>query len=203
MDEYKPNSHAYKERMKKESEKKERVVGKVVNGVAKPRKRGEIRKLASIFIPEDVTNVKSYILMDVIVPYVKDAIEDVIHMLLRGESGGKRSRGVNASKISYRSYYDGGRDDRKRDAVSASRTIFDYEEILFDTRADAEAVLDAMNDIIAQYGVVSVSDLYDLAGVVTSNYMAVNYGWTDIFGCTPFRRRDGYTLKLPRPMPIR
>lgn len=201
MDEYKPNSNAYKQSQKEPAKKN---LTKVVNGKAKPKKRSEFRKLASIFIPEDVTNVRSYILMDVVVPYVKDAIEDIIHMLLRGESRSRSSKvGTNASKVSYRGYYDNNRDNRRHDA-NPSRTIFDYEDILFETRADAEVVLDTMNDIISQYGSVSVADLYDLAGVYTSNYMAVNYGWNDIFGAIPTRAgRDGYTLKLPRPIPIK
>mgnify|MGYP000019511991 CR=1 FL=1 len=35
-----------------------------------------------------------------------------------------------------------------------------------------------MNEIIAQYEVVSVADLYDLANVSNDNYAANKYGWT-------------------------
>lgn len=59
-----------------------------------------------------------------------------------------------------------------------------------------------MNDIISQYGVVSVLDLYDLADVSTDNYAANKYGWTDISGCKAIRVRDGYILKLPRALPL-
>ena len=51
-----------------------------------------------------------------------------------------------------------------------------YDDILFDTRGDAEAVLDAMNDIISQYGTVSVSDFYDLARVPNDNFTMNRYG---------------------------
>ena len=61
---------------------------------------------------------------------------------------------------------------------------------------------DAMNEIIAQYEVVSVADLYDLANVSNDNYAANKYGWTDIGGCRAVRVRDGYILKLPKPMPL-
>ena len=44
-----------------------------------------------------------------------------------------------------------------------------------------------MNEIIAQYEVVSVADLYDLANVSNDNYAANKYGWTDIAGCRAVR----------------
>jgi hypothetical protein len=59
-----------------------------------------------------------------------------------------------------------------------------------------------MNEIISQYGVVSIMDLYDLANVSMDNYAANKYGWTDISGCKPIRVRDGYVLNLPRALPI-
>lgn len=59
-----------------------------------------------------------------------------------------------------------------------------------------------MNEIIAQYGVVSIGDLYDLANVSMDNFAANKYGWTDIRGCKSVRVRDGYILKLPRALPL-
>lgn len=201
MEEFVSNSHKFKEQQKKqELAKTEKKVESVVTGEVKPKKKSELQKLASIFIAEDISNVKSYIVMDVIVPAIKDAIEDVVHMLLRGESGRSRKT-TTASKVSYRSFYDRENDrSSRREPVGSS--AFDYDEIVFKTRGDAEAVLDAMNEIISMYGSVSVGDLYDLANVQTSNYMVNKYGWTDIFGCKPCRVVDGYILKLPRPMPL-
>ena len=75
MRDYKPNSHRFKEEQKESSEKK---VEKVVTGKVKTKKKSEVRKLADIFIPGDISNVKSYILMDVLVPAVKKAISDIV-----------------------------------------------------------------------------------------------------------------------------
>lgn len=196
MEEYASNSHKSKEEKKIES---------VVSGQAKTKKKSDIQKLTDIFVSEDVSNVKSYILMDVLVPAVKKAISDIvtngIDMILYGENG-RSKKSTSASKVSYRSYYDRENDTRRDYRASAARNVFEYDDILFETRGDAESVLDAMNDIISQYGRVSVADLYDLANVQTSNYTANKYGWTDIFGCRPSRVRDGYILKLPRPIPL-
>lgn len=200
MEDYKSNSD--KARQEQQSEKK---VEAVITGAAKTRKKGEMQKFADVFIAEDANNVKSYILMEVIVPAVKKAISDIvttgIDMILYGEAGHSKKNGT-ASKVSYRNYYDQGTDRVRAGSVGNRRNTPDYDDILFDTRGDAEAVLDAMNDIISQYGTVSVSDFYDLARVPNDNFTMNRYGWTNISGATAVRVRDGYILKLPRAIPL-
>ena len=202
MEEYKSNSHKAREERKETLPEKK--VEKVISGTAKSKKKNELKKFADVFISEDANNVKSYILLDVLVPAVKKAISDIvtngIDMILYGESG-RTKKNSTASKISYRSYYE--KENNRRDYTNQrARSGFDYDEIIFENRGDAEAVLDAMNDIISQYNVVSVLDLYDLADVSTDNYTAKNYGWTDISGCKAVRVNDGYVLKLPRALPL-
>ena len=116
-----------------------------------------------------------------------------------GEAG-RSKRNNGAPKVSYRNYYDQS-SDRVR-AGSTRRSGIDYDDIVFDTRGDAESVLDAMHDIIAQYGTVSVADLYDLARVPNDNFTMNRYGWTNLNGAQPVRVRDGYILKLPRVVPL-
>lgn len=199
MDDYKSNSD--KSRQEQQSEKK---VEAVITGKAKTRKKGEMQKFADVFIAEDANNVKSYILMEIIIPAVKKAISDIvttgIDMILYGEAGRSRKNGA-ASKVSYRNYYE-QESGRTRAGSASRRSSFDYDDVIFDTRGDAEAVLDAMNDIISQYGTVSVSDFYDLARVPNDNYTMNRYGWTNIGGATAVRVRDGYILKLPRAIPL-
>lgn len=204
MEDYKSNSHKSKEEQKGTSIVPEKKVEKVVSGTVKPKKKGEIQKFADVFISEDVGNVKSYLFGEVLIPAAKKAISDVvtngIDMILYGEAGRSKKNSSSASKVSYRSYYD-RENDRKRDYAPAPRG-FDYDNLLFENRGDAEAVLDAMNDIISQYGVVSVADLYDLANANNENWNANKYGWTNIQGCKAVRVRDGYILKLPRAIPL-
>lgn len=203
MEEYKPNSHKSKENQN--GSVPEKKVGKVVSGTVKPKKKGDIQKFADIFISE-VSNVKSYILLEVLVPAIKKAISDIvtngIDMILYGETGRTRNKSSTVSKVSYQRYYDRTDEQRRDYSTSSARNGFDYDELIFPTRGDAEAVLDAMNEIISQYGVVSIMDLYDLANVSMDNYAANKYGWTDISGCKSIRVRDGYVLKLPRALPI-
>lgn len=204
MEEYKPNSHRSKETSTEGTAPPDKKVEKVISGSAKPKKKGEMQKFADVFISEDVGNVKSYILMDVLVPAIKKAISDIvtngIDMILYGEIGRTRKTS-SGTKVSYGKFYD-REPERRRERSVSSRGGYDYDDIIFETRGDAEKVLDSMNDIISQYGVVSVLDLYDLADVSTDNYAANKYGWTDISGCKAIRVRDGYILKLPRAFPL-
>lgn len=200
MEEYKTNSD--KSRQEQKPEKK---IEAVITGNAKTRKKGEMQKFADVFIAEDANNVKSYILMEVIIPAVKKAISDIvttgIDMILYGEAGRSRKNSTT-SKVSYRNYYERDSDRIRAGSAANRRSGLEYDDILFDTRGDAEAVLDAMNDIISQYGIVSVSDFYDLARVPNDNFTMNRYGWTNIAGATAVRVRDGYILKLPRAIPL-
>ena len=203
MTEYQPNSHRSRELQENEPAQKKKVE-KVVSGAVKTRDN-KGRKFADIFISEDASNVKSYIFLDVLVPAIKKAISDIvtdgIDMILYGGSGrGSRSKS-ETSRVSYRSYYDDKRD--RRDSSSGyGRGRFDYDDIIYETRGEAEKVRNQMLDVIDQYGFVTVGDMYDLSGL-TPPYTANSYGWTSIRTAEPVRVRDGgYVLKLPKASPI-
>jgi hypothetical protein len=201
--EYKPNSHKYKaEQAAKQKEQSEKKVEKVVSGTAKTKKKSEMSKFKDIFISEDASNVKSYVVMDVLIPAMKKAVSDIvtngIDMILYGETGGSRRRSPS-ERVSYRNYYD-RRDDRPIDR-GRTRTGYSYDDIIVPSRGEAEEVLSRMDELIDQYGVVSVGDLYDLVGI-TGNYTDQKYGWTNIRTAEPQRVRDGYMLKLPKALPI-
>ncbi len=196
MEEYKPNSH----RSKEVPEKK---VEKVISGNAKAKKKGEMQKFADVFISEDAANVKSYILMEILVPAVKKAISDIvvngIDMILYGETG-QTKKNTASSKVSYRNYYDGGNDNRSH-GTNRTRRIYNYDDIILDNRGEAEDVLFRMDELIEAYGLVSIADLYDLVGI-NGSYTDNKYGWTDIRSAKVVRVRDGYLLKLPKALPL-
>ena len=194
MENYPSNSHKTRE------QNTDKKVEKVVSGKTSTKKKSGIRKLSDTFLSEDIGNVKNYIFAEVLLPAAKKLVSDIVtngtNMLLYGEIKNKKG---NSSKVSYSRYYD----DRSRDYRSpVVRNNFDYDEIIFETRGDAEAVLDAMYDILNQYKVVSVAELYDLASITTHNYTCNNYGWVDLRGSSVVRVRDGYILKLPRALAI-
>jgi hypothetical protein len=197
---YKPNSH----KSKAEAQEREPRVKKVVTGKVKTRKKNEITRVKDAFISEDASNVKSYVLMDVIVPTIKNTIVDIvtdsIRMIFLGESG-RKSRTSSGSKVSYRSFYDKRDEDRYSRPATTNRNRFDIDDILLESRGDAEMILDQMDAVIDEYGHVTVADLYDMVDM-SAPYTAARYGWTSIGSAEPVRTRDGYLLKLPRPKPV-
>lgn len=200
-EEYKSNSHRSKEG-KTEALTDRKKVEKVVHGRVRTKPKSGISKITDIFISEDAANVKSYIVMDVLVPAVKKAISDIVRdgidMILYGESRGRKSSSASGY-VSYRDY--SRSDDRDRFRDSRSRSSYAHDDIVLDSRGEAEEVLTRMDELIDTYGNVSVADLYDLVGK-SSEYTDNKYGWTNIRNAEPIRVRDGYMLKLPKALPI-
>lgn len=194
MEEFKPNSHKSKE-LTPVPEKK---VEKIVKGTVKSKKKNGIDRLKDNFISEDAANIKTYVVMDVLIPAVKKAICDIVKngvdMILYGESG--RSNRRPSEYVSYdRRYLDRG--DPRFYKADRARIGYSYDDIILETRGEAEDVLARMDELIEIYGMVSVADLYDLVGI-TGNYTDNKYGWTNIRNAEPVHVRDGYMLRLPK-----
>lgn len=203
MDDYKPNSYKSRENQKVLTSSDEKKIEKVVKSAVRTKKRSGISKIADQFVSEDASSVKSYILTDVFIPAIKKLVYDIItdgfSMILYGSTGAGKKKTIG-SNVSYRQFYD-NRDDNRRTLLSSSR--FEYDDLIFDSRGEAEAVLSQMDVIIDSYGVVSVADLYDLADL-SAPYTSNKYGWTNVSTADVTRLRDGgYVIKLPRAMPIK
>ncbi len=197
MENYKPNSDNRK------TEKTERKFDPVVSKKATLRKKSGAEKMADSFFASNIDNVKKVVVTEVVVPAIKKIVSEIISvgtdMLLYGESSHTRKQ---ASKVSYRNYFEPSSETIRANSADSRRSGLGYDDILFDTRGDAEAVLDTMNDIIDRYGTVSVADLYDLARVPNDNFTLNRYGWTNLSGAYSHRTREGYILKLPRTKPL-
>ena len=182
----------------------EKRAEKVVRGKVKT-KTNNARKFTDIFISEDVANVKNYILMDVIVPSIKKAVYDLIvgtlDMSLYGGrgNGGKRP---TADKISYRDYSSVSRRDERSYGTTRTASGYSYDDIVVETRGEAESVLTRMDEIMEEYEQVRVADLYDLVGI-SGDYTDNKYGWTNIRNARVVRTRDGYKIEMPRAIALK
>lgn len=200
---YKPNSNKYKEEQKALQAQAKPVVKPVVTGKTQTKKN-EVRKFTRDFFAEDWESIKKFIKQDILIPAVKRTFYDVFEgglsrALFGGQGGGSRHRS-SADKVSYRDYT---ASSRKSDNYrSGTRSVLDYDDIIFDSRGDAEAVLTTMIDIIDQYEEVSVAALYELANVRNAPHTANKYGWDNLSRAYVDRNRDGYVIKLPRAMPL-
>lgn len=198
MSEYRSNSNRMKE---EKQDLPQRRAEKVITGTTMQRKKNGLDKLGSIFIANDVKDVKNYILQDVLIPTIKRAFYDIVCNgtgMLLGERNPLRGGGP-ASKVSYRSYYDRG-DDRRNNgsnAGSKERSSYSYNDLIFNNRGDAEVVLERMYELLDRFEAVSVADLFDLAGE-SSNYTDNKYGWTNLDEARVQGVREGYIIQLPR-----
>lgn len=185
-----------------ESGKKEVAVvpEKKIEAVAHSKGTRKRNKFVNSVISEEAGNVKNYIIGDVLIPALKKAISDVvtngIDMILYGETGHTKKSG--SSKISYMSYYDR---DRGRERTNYRSAGYDFDDLVFETRGEAEIVLDNLFEILDRYRVATVADLYDLAGS-PGRYTDNKFGWTDLGRAEVVRIRDGYVIKLPRALAI-
>lgn len=196
---YPSNSHKFKAEQKNAPAVEERKkVESVANGKVRKKKTGF--KLRDLFIPEDITDVKAFLIGDILVPAVKNMILDTAEEFL--DSGSKRhKKRTNADRVSYRSYY---RREDERDRANTSRSsAYSYDEIAYDTRGEAERVLMRMDEILEEYGRVRLADYYDLSHV-SGEYTDNSYGWYDLRTARVERTRNGdYVIDLPKVVPLR
>lgn len=184
--------------------KDNKKIEKVVEGIVKKKKKSGFSKFTDAFLEGDGQSIWTHVTQEIIIPSIKKAIyqtaSDGISMLLFGNTSQTGSRlSSPGSKISYNRFYEDRRDDRVY--ATRTRTPYDYDDIILETKSDAERVIDTMNDILDQYRVVSVADFYELVDertVPNDN----KYGWTNLRNAYIERVRDGYLIRLPRPIPI-
>lgn len=203
------NSHKEKEYREKQEAGKRPPAKKVIKGKAVTKKKSIGKRIVDTFVDEDVEDVKGYIFFDVIIPMVKDVIVDAgiatLESIFYGTSGSRyssrRNSGrTNYGKISTTSGRDRGR-DRERSGVRGGAR-YSCEDVILDSKSDAEEVLSQLVDLIEDYGAASVADLYDMVGIsgqFTDNY----WGWRDLSSATTRRVRDGYLIDLPKTINIK
>ena len=78
---------------------------------------------------------------------------------------------------------------------------YNWQNVIFEYRTDAEDVLSRMTDLIKYYGRVSVADLYDLVGITSANDDCYR-GWYDMRSAYVQAVNGGYIIRLPKPVAL-
>jgi hypothetical protein len=202
--EYPPNSISNK---KPEEEKN---IQRVTRSDPIRRKKGLGRKFKDIFFGGDARTTAQFIIYSVLIPAAKDMIIDAgregIEKLVRGDSYRRRSNPPPSGPQGYISYnrypmQQRPRPEPARTISSTSRARHNFDDIILNTRAEAEEVVERLYDIVSRYDSVTVSDLYELVGI-RSTHVDHKWGWTDLRGTGVARVRDGYLLELPDVQPL-
>lgn len=182
---------------------------KEIVSVAKARVKREstAKKVVGEIIREDARSVGETVLWDVIIPTVKNLISDTVTRGIESMLYGGDSRPRSRSSYSDYSGYSRPKDRRdrsseRRPSRSARHAEPDRNEIIFDTRSDANDVIDRMSDLIDQYGQVSLADLNALIGA-SSNFIDDNWGWTDMGSFDVRQVRDGFMLTHDEPQSLK
>lgn len=158
------------------------------------------------FVTCGVITINSMLKSETIRSVIKNKITDKIDEFMFGEphenisyTNYHKSCKKPSSRVSYKSYSETYRKTSPRVSYkSYSESKQEHiEDILFETREDAETILSQMHEIIDSYGSVTFADLYDLVGL-TACYTDAKYGWTDLTNAAVILVRGGYTLHLPR-----
>lgn len=108
-----------------------------------------------------------------------DAIEEKIRKWVYGPSG----------QPSYRTY---------GNPKAKNRIHYFRKGLVLSNKEEAELVLERMNDILIEFGVVSVMDLKELMGLPI-DHVDQKWGWLDLPEAHIRQIREGYTLDLPEP----
>jgi hypothetical protein len=202
-DEFPSNSETSKKTADKD-------ISRVTSGDPVRKKRSLRKQFSETFIAGDFRSAMQYVMFDVLLPAAKDMIVDAgssgIEKLIFGDSRRRGSTPPQAGPSGYVTY--------NRIAMGASRMAsparamsrkargrHDFDEIILDSRTEAEEVIDRLFDLVSRYETASVADLYELVGI-SSDHTDHKWGWTDVRGAGVSRVRDGYLLDLPEPHPI-
>lgn len=188
---------------KEEPEKIKKVTSAVVVEKQKPL-------LARIF-GEHMSDIGTYILWDVIVPTAKSTISEIItngiEMILYGESGStpyRRRRGISRDRdrsyVSYNSMYSRDR-SRRPSRRSSKRNRHQFDDIVIESKAEAEEVLTVLVEAVEMYDSCSVADLYEAVGL-PPEFTDHKWGWYNLSSAYVKRDRFGYTIVLPKPEPL-
>lgn len=128
-----------------------------------------------------------------ILPMLKSMVLEAVNSTLRNTLGG----GIETSRPRYSNKYQGN-DNRRRTNARPTPRMTDVVLVTFATRDDAESVINAMIEVILEYGWVSIGDYYDMIGE-RSTAVHQRYGWDNLDDVTVKRNADGWVLDLPRP----
>lgn len=192
-------SNSIKSRTRSENaEPEKKTVSKVIVGNVKTVKKKGLRKILGAFVSDDISDVKSYVWCNVILPAIKRTISDAVEVALNGETS-KKNR-VSSYLGSYRRSYGADGNDTRR-SVDIHR-LYEIDDIVLDSYGDAELILDEMNGLIEKYGLVSVSDLYDMLGKPGGTHTDCKYGWNSLKTARIVPVRNGFALRLPRVIPL-
>lgn len=169
--------------------------------------RPATRRFFDFLFAESPKDLARKVGRDVVVPRLKAGVEEAFNNFLAGMLWGGNSNRPNsmiqgtvlrAGGTSYSAVSTQAAMLAARGALPVSASTGSYQDLVVPTQQFAETLLANMYDLLNQYRVVAVADLYE-AAALTPAPADNSYGWTNLDAARISKVRDGYLLELPRP----
>ncbi len=209
MEDFPSNSRHSQAAAKEPAEEKPvlRVISEGSKVTRKPPSLG--RRIKEMFVGGETKGLFEYIVGDVLAPAFRDMMHDaVIEGTERAIYGGRRSssrrsdprRGSSFGNVTPINYSRYSRPSETRPPSPRRLNMPAFEDIIMDSRIEAEKVLDILVTRVQDYEFVPVRVLYELIGE-PFHHTDEKHGWYDLSSAFVKRVSGGYLLVLPRPEP--
>lgn len=194
---------------------KDKKMEPVVTGGAQVKKKNALEKVNDFLFEDpqpETKDVPNWLMYDIVQPTAKkfiwDAADGLLGMVRNYISvkifGNKSPIDDNKPRgpmIAYNSMYSQNKAPQTK-IVSGARA-YEFDNLTFDTEADARNVLRQLKERLSTYGLASVGNLYDSSGYNTDNYQVYKYGWTNLDSAEIVHDFNGrYFIRLPKALPI-
>lgn len=174
---------------------------KKAEGLVRTRKVSTTKQVIAALFPDGIAGVKEHLIWDVLVPRLGEILhsgwDDVGDVIFSG--GRSYSQRNTRNYTSYSSY--STPQNRNHRYPAETRERYTYEEVVFGSRPQAEQALGLLQEMISNYGVVTVLDYNEEMGLPTRPTQA-KYGWINLNSARVERTYDGWVLNMPRPLQI-
>lgn len=169
------------------------------------------QKVRDAFISDEVHDIKSYVVFDVIIPAIKETVRNLFVNSLDMALFGKVRKTANTEQrggstyIAYdRLYQSRGNDIQPRQQKGgAPLRVNELDRVVFKDKADAIDVLSYMMDNLEEYHVASIADFLSAADLPISP-IHHKWGFYDLSTASVEELPDGsgFFIRLPRPVQI-
>lgn len=165
------------------------------------------KRVFNALFSENPKQLGSQIGKDVIIPRIKAGFEEALNSFLAGILWGNSANRPMSNLVRHpmlRGNLTGYSQMSTQNAqqlqarAPVQQSSGNYEDICVKELHDAEVLLAHIYDILNQYNVVCVGDLYEKAGIITAPSDS-SFGWLSLQGAQISKIREGYVLELPRP----
>lgn len=192
----------------------EKKIEKVIVGEVVRKKEGIGRKFKKLFIKEDLGTVSKYVFVDLMIPaaigLVLDNCYKGLERMFYGERAVRTRNVIQGGRTSFYAYNNPVQRNNVTSEITRRLTPSAdprlgrgraQDSFILSDREDAETVVERLCDIIDQYQVATVQDLYELLGQ-PSSHIDTKWGWADLSNVKVLAVQEGFLIDFPQPIPI-